>query len=45
MTVGQIMVAVGVGLIVAAALLAIIGSVVLHNRKKAILLSIQHEYR
>lgn len=45
MTVGQIMVTAGVGLIVAATLLAIIGSVVLHNRKKAILLAIKHEYR
>ena len=45
MTVGQIMVICGSCLGVAAALLGVFGSILLHNRKKAVLLEIQHEYR
>ena len=45
MTVGQIMVICGSCLVVAAALLGVFGSIVLHTRKKAVLLEIEHEYR
>ncbi len=45
MSVGQIMVAVGIALLVAAVLLAVIGGVVLHSRKKAVLHEIEREYR
>ena len=46
MTVGQIMVICGSCLVVAAALLGVFGSILLHKkRKKAVLLEIEHEYR
>lgn len=45
MTVGQIMVICGIGLALAAVLLAVVGSVMLHKKKKNVLLEIEHEYR
>ena len=45
MTVGQIMVICGSCLVVAAALLGVFGSILLHKRKMAVLLEIEHEYR
>jgi len=45
MTVGQIMVVCGICLVLAAVLLAVIGSVLLHKKKKKVLLEIEHEYR
>ena len=45
MTVGQIMVICGSCLVVAAALLGVFGSILLHKRKNAVLLEIEHEYR
>ncbi len=45
MTVGQIMVICGSCLVAAAALLGVFGSILLHKRKKAVLLEIEHEYR
>ena len=45
MTVGQIMVICGSCLVVAAALLGVFGSILLHKRKKTFLLEIEHEYR
>lgn len=45
MTVGQIMVACGIGLILTAVLSGTIGSILLHRKKKAVLLQIEKEYR
>ena len=45
MTVGQIMVVCGICLVLVAVLLAVVGSVLLHKKKKMVLLEIQHEYR
>ncbi len=45
MTTGQILVAVGIGLLVAAVLLAAVGGAVLHKKKKTVLQEIEHEYR
>lgn len=45
MTTGQIMVAVGIALIAGAVLLMTIGGVVLHKKKKKVLLEIEREYR
>ena len=44
MTVGQIMV-VCICLVLVAVLLAVVGSVLLHKKKKMVLLEIEHEYR
>ena len=43
MTVGQIMVVCGICLVLVAVLL--VGSVLLHKKKKMVLLEIEHEYR
>ena len=45
MTVGQIMVVWGICLVLVAVLLAVVGSVLLHKKKKMVLLEIEHEYR
>jgi len=45
MTTGQVMVAIGIVLVVAAVLLITIGNLVLRKRKKTVLLEIEHEYR
>lgn len=45
MTTGQIVMVVGVCLIVASVLLAVIGGLLLHKRKKTVLLEIEREYR
>ena len=45
MTVGQIMVVCGICLVLVAVLLAVVGSVLLHKKKKMVLLEIEHEYR
>lgn len=45
MTVGQIMVVCGICLVLVAVLLAVVGSVLLHEKKKMVLLEIEHEYR
>ena len=45
MTTGQIILTVGVCLIVASVLLAVIGGLLLHKRKKTVLLEIEREYR
>ena len=45
MTVGQIMVMCGICLIVAAVLLGVFGSILLHKKKKSVLLEIEQEYR
>lgn len=45
MSMGQILVAVGIVLVVAAVLVAVIGSAVLHSRKKKVLHEIEREYR
>ena len=45
MTVGQIMVMCGICLVVAAVLLGVIGSILLHKKKKSVLLEIEQEYR
>lgn len=45
MTVGQIMVVCGICLVLVAVLLAVVGSVLLHKKKKTVLLEIEHEYR
>ena len=45
MTVGQIMVVCGICLVLVAVLLAVVWSVLLHKKKKMVLLEIEHEYR
>ena len=45
MSMGQILLAAGIALVVAAVLLSIIGSAVLHGRKKKVLQEIRREYR
>lgn len=45
MSMGQILLAAGIALVAAAVLLAIIGSAVLHGRKKKVLQEIRREYR
>lgn len=45
MTVGQVMVMSGICLIFAAVLLSVLGEVILHKRKKAVLREIDREYR
>ena len=45
MTVGQIMVVCGICLVLVAVLLAVVVSVLLHKKKKMVLLEIEHEYR
>lgn len=45
MTVGQILVVCGIGLILTAVLAGGIGSVLLHRKKKRVLLEIEREYR
>ena len=45
MTVGQIMVVCGICLVLVAVLLAVVGRVLLHKKKKMVLLEIEHEYR
>lgn len=45
MTTGQIILTVGVCLIVASVLLAVVGGLLLHKRKKTVLLEIEREYR
>ena len=45
MTVGQIMVVCGICLVLVAVLLAVVGGVLLHKKKKMVLLEIEHEYR
>lgn len=45
MTVGQIMVVCGICLVLVAVLLAVVRSVLLHKKKKMVLLEIEHEYR
>lgn len=44
MTVGQIMVICGICLVLAAVLLAVAGNILLHKKKKNVLLEIEHEY-
>ena len=45
MTVGQIMVVCGICPVLVAVLLAVVGCVLLHKKKKMVLLEIEHEYR
>lgn len=44
MTTGQIIMVVGICLTAAALLLALVGSILLHQRKKQVLRKIEHEY-
>lgn len=45
MTMGEIILTIGICLIVASVLLALIGGLLLHKRKKTVLLEIEREYR